>query len=73
MTTATEKLSDTYENYTRLIQEITEQNKELKKMIKCTDDEKEKLEYLNAMILNDRAINKVATERLQMTAQVFCL
>ena len=72
-TTATEKLKDTWENYTRLIQEINGQNKELENMMKCTDDEKEKLEYLNAYILNSIAIEKVAKERLQYTTQVLAV
>lgn len=73
MTTATEKLKDTWENYTRLIQDINEQNKELKNMMNCTDDEKEKLEYLNAIILNSVAIDRAAKERLQYTSKVLAL
>jgi len=69
-TPTTGKLKDTWENYTRLFQEINEQNKELENMMKCTEDEKEKLEYLNAYILNSLAIEKVAKERLQYTCQV---
>jgi len=72
-TTATEKLKDTWENYTRLIQEINEHNKELENMMKCTDDEKEKLEYMNAIVLNKIAIEKVAKERLQYTCQVLAV
>ena len=72
-TTATEKLKDTWENYTRLIQEINEHNKELENMMKCTDDEKEKLEYMNAIVLNKIAIEKVAKERLQYTTQVLAV
>ena len=71
--TATEKLKDTWENYTRLVQEIGEQVKELENMMKCTDDEKEKLEYMNAIVLNKIAIEKVAKERLQYTCKVLAV
>ena len=71
--TATEKLKDTWENYTRLFQEISEQNKELENMMSCTGDEKEKLEYMNAIVLNKIAIEKVAKERLQYTCQVLAV
>ena len=71
--TATEKLKDTWENYTRLFQEISEQVKELENMMSCTDDEKEKLEYMNAIVLNKIAIEKVAKERLQYTCQVLAV
>jgi len=71
--TATEKLKDTWENYTRLVQEIGEQVKELENMMSCTDDEKEKLEYMNAIVLNKIAIEKVAKERLQYTCQVLAV
>ncbi len=72
-TTAIEKLKDTWENYTRLVQEISEQVKELENMMSCTDDEKEKLEYMNAIVLNKIAIEKVAKERLQYTTQVLAV
>jgi len=72
-TPTTGKLKDTWENYTRLFQEINEQNKELENMMKCTEDEKEKLEYMNAIVLNKIAIEKVAKERLQYTCQVLAV
>lgn len=68
---ATEKLIDSYENYTRLIKEIELQNDALTRMIQDVTDPIERLHYYAAISKNNQAINELALKRLHMTVEVF--